>query len=44
MQHDDQEEFQRQLLLSGESIHGVYPALSDANKAKFQEFLKRKKQ
>jgi 5-oxopent-3-ene-1,2,5-tricarboxylate decarboxylase / 2-hydroxyhepta-2,4-diene-1,7-dioate isomerase len=44
LQHDDQEEFQRQLLLSGESIYGVYPTLNESNKAKFQEFLKRKKE
>lgn len=43
LQHDDREEFQRQLLLSGESIYGVYPTLNDRNKAKFEEFLKRKK-
>jgi 5-oxopent-3-ene-1,2,5-tricarboxylate decarboxylase / 2-hydroxyhepta-2,4-diene-1,7-dioate isomerase len=43
LQHDGREEFQRQLLLRGESIYGVYPTLSDTNKAKFEEFLKRKK-
>jgi regulator of RNase E activity RraA len=43
LQHDDREEFQRHLLLSGEPIYGVYPTLNDANRARFEEFLKRKK-
>ena len=43
LQHDDREEFQRHLLLNGEPIYGVYPTLNDTNKAKFEEFLKRKK-
>ena len=43
MQHDDREDFQRRLLLSGEPIYGVYPTLNDTNKAKFEEFLKQKK-
>ena len=43
MQHDDREDFQRRLLLSGEPIYGVYPTLNDANKAKFEEFQKQKK-
>jgi regulator of RNase E activity RraA len=43
MEHDDREEFQRQLLMSGESIYGVYPALNKANEAKFEEFIKAKK-
>jgi 5-oxopent-3-ene-1,2,5-tricarboxylate decarboxylase / 2-hydroxyhepta-2,4-diene-1,7-dioate isomerase len=40
MAHDGQEEFQRHLLLSGESIYGVYPNLNDANKKRFEEFKK----
>ncbi|HYI94364.1 MAG TPA: hypothetical protein VEX68_12525 [Bryobacteraceae bacterium] len=44
MQHDDREDFQRRLLLSGEPIYGVYPTLNDANKAKFEESQKQKKQ
>ena len=44
MQHDDREDFQRRLLLSGEPIYGVYPTLTDANKAKFEELQKQKKQ
>ncbi len=44
LQHDDREDFQRRLLLSGEPIYGVYPTLNDANKAKFEELQKQKKQ
>jgi len=43
LQHDEQEDFQRTLLLNGESIYGVYPTLNDANKAKFEDFKKNKK-
>jgi 5-oxopent-3-ene-1,2,5-tricarboxylate decarboxylase/2-hydroxyhepta-2,4-diene-1,7-dioate isomerase len=43
LQHDDREEFQRQLLLAGEPIYEVYPNFNDKNKAKFEEFMKRKK-
>ena len=42
LQHDDREEFQRQLLLNGEPIYEVYPNLNDKNTKKFEE-LKRKK-
>lgn len=41
--HDEQEDFQRYLLLHGESIYGVYPELNDANRRKFEEFKKQKK-
>ena len=41
MAHDEQEEFQRHLLLSGESIYGVYPTLNDANKKRFEQYRKR---
>jgi regulator of RNase E activity RraA len=37
MAHDDQERFQRSLLLSGESIYGVYPTLNEKNKKRFEE-------
>jgi len=38
----EREEFQRQLLLSGESLYNVYPELSDANKKKYEEYRKRR--
>jgi 5-oxopent-3-ene-1,2,5-tricarboxylate decarboxylase / 2-hydroxyhepta-2,4-diene-1,7-dioate isomerase len=41
--HDAQEEFQRRLLLGGESIYGVYPTLNDANKKRFEEYRKHAK-
>jgi regulator of RNase E activity RraA len=41
-EHDQQEQFQRRLLLQGEPIYGVYPTLNDANKKKFEEFKKQK--
>lgn len=37
MAHDDQERFQRTLLLNGESIYGVYPTLNEKNKKRFEE-------
>jgi regulator of RNase E activity RraA len=43
MEHDEQEEFQRHLLLQGEPIYGVYPELNEANRKKFEEFKKQKK-
>jgi regulator of RNase E activity RraA len=43
MAHDEQEEFQRFLLLLGEPIYGVYPELNEANRKKFEEFKKQKK-
>jgi len=42
MAHDEQEEFQRHLLLQGEPIYGVYPELNEANRKKFEEFKKQK--
>ena len=41
--HDVQEQFQRRLLLGGESIYGVYPTLNEANKKKFEEYRKNAK-
>lgn len=38
----EREEFQRQLLLSGESLYNVYPDLSEANKKNYEEYRKRK--
>jgi len=43
MVHDEQEEFQRYLLLHGEPIYGVYPELNEANRKKFEEIKKQKK-
>jgi len=39
----EREEFQRRLLLSGESIYDVYPKLNEANRKKFEEDLKAKR-
>jgi regulator of RNase E activity RraA len=38
MEHDEQERFQRKLLLEGEPIYGVYPVLNEANQKKFEEW------
>ena len=35
--HTEREQFQRKLLLDGESIYGVYPTLNDANRKRFEE-------
>jgi len=43
LSHDEQEEFQRHLLLQGEPLPGVYPTLNETNRKKFEEFKKRKK-
>lgn len=43
MAHDEQEKFQRYLLLQGEPIYGVYPQLNETNRQKFEEFKKQKK-
>jgi hypothetical protein len=43
MAHDEQDEFQRYLLLRGEPIYGVYPELNEANPKKFEEFKKQKR-
>ena len=37
LEHDEQEEFQRELLLKGESIVGVYP-MNDATRKRFEEW------
>jgi regulator of RNase E activity RraA len=42
LEHDEQEEFQRQLLLKGESIYGVYP-MNEANRKRFEEYRKQKR-
>jgi regulator of RNase E activity RraA len=39
LEHDEQEEFQRELLLKGESIVGVYP-MNDATRKRFEEWKK----
>jgi regulator of RNase E activity RraA len=41
LEHDEQEEFQRELLLKGESIVGVYP-MNDATRARFNEWRAKK--
>ena len=41
LEHDEQEEFQRELLLKGESIFGVYP-MNDATRTRFQEWRAKK--
>jgi regulator of RNase E activity RraA len=43
LEHDEQEEFQRELLLSGESIFGVYPTMNEAMRKRFEEWKKSKK-
>jgi regulator of RNase E activity RraA len=42
LEHDEVEEFQRALLLQGESIYGVYPRLNEANRKKFEEYRRRR--
>jgi 5-oxopent-3-ene-1,2,5-tricarboxylate decarboxylase / 2-hydroxyhepta-2,4-diene-1,7-dioate isomerase len=42
LEHDEQEEFQRGLLLKGEPIYGVYP-MNDATRKRFEEWKKSKK-
>jgi regulator of RNase E activity RraA len=42
LEHDEQEEFQRQLLLQGESIYSVYP-MNAATKKRYEEYRKKKK-
>ena len=42
LEHDDQEEFQREMLLSGESIFGVYPTMNEAMRARFKEWRAKK--
>jgi regulator of RNase E activity RraA len=41
LEHDEQEEFQRQLLLQGESIYSVYP-MNAATKKRYEEYRKKK--
>ena len=42
LEHDEQEEFQRELLLKGESIYGVYP-MNPATRKLFEEWRMNKK-
>ena len=42
LEHDEQEQFQRELLLKGESMYGVYP-MNDATRKRFEEWKKTKK-
>lgn len=42
LEHDEQEEFQRGLLLKGESIVGVYP-MNDATRKRFEEWRSKRK-
>jgi 5-oxopent-3-ene-1,2,5-tricarboxylate decarboxylase/2-hydroxyhepta-2,4-diene-1,7-dioate isomerase len=42
LEHDEQEAFQRELLLKGESIVGVYP-MNDATRKRFEEWKARRK-
>jgi regulator of RNase E activity RraA len=42
LEHDEQEEFQRELLLKGESIYGVYP-MNPATRKRFEEWRKSRK-
>jgi regulator of RNase E activity RraA len=41
LEHDEEEEFQRGLLLQGESIYGVYP-MNPATRKRFEEWQKKK--
>jgi len=38
----EREEFQRHLLLQGESLYDIYPKLSEANRKRYEEYKKRK--
>lgn len=42
LEHDEQEEFQREMLLKGESIFGVYPTMNEAMRKKFEEWRKKR--
>jgi 5-oxopent-3-ene-1,2,5-tricarboxylate decarboxylase / 2-hydroxyhepta-2,4-diene-1,7-dioate isomerase len=42
LEHDEQEDFQRQLLLNGESIYDVYP-MNAATKKRFEEYREQKR-
>jgi len=41
LEHDEQEQFQRELLLTGESIFGVYP-MNAATRKRFEEWRKKR--
>jgi 5-oxopent-3-ene-1,2,5-tricarboxylate decarboxylase/2-hydroxyhepta-2,4-diene-1,7-dioate isomerase len=42
LEHDEEEEFQRGLLLQGESIYGVYP-MNPATRKRFEEWKAKQK-
>jgi regulator of RNase E activity RraA len=42
LEHDEEEEFQRGLLLQGESIYGVYP-MNPATRKRFEEYRKQQR-
>ena len=42
LEHDEEEAFQRQLLLQGESIYGVYP-MNPATRKRFEEYRRQRK-
>ena len=42
LEHDEEEEFQRELLLKGESIFGVYPTMNAATRKRFEEWRKKR--
>ena len=42
LEHDEQEEFQRDMLLKGESIVGVYPTMNEAMRKRFEEWRAKK--
>jgi 5-oxopent-3-ene-1,2,5-tricarboxylate decarboxylase/2-hydroxyhepta-2,4-diene-1,7-dioate isomerase len=42
LEHDEQEEFQRDMLLKGESISGVYPTMNEAMRKRFEEWKAKK--
>ena len=43
LEHDEQEEFQRDMLLQGESITGVYPTMNEAMRKRFEEWRAQKR-
>jgi regulator of RNase E activity RraA len=42
LEHDEQEEFQREMLLAGESIFGVYPTMNEAMRVRFEQWRAKK--
>ena len=43
LEHDEQEEFQRDMLLQGESITGVYPTMNEAMRKRFEQWRAQKR-